>query len=184
MPSGPLPPELVRFLSAPRRAVVGTVRPDGAPATTATWYELVDGSLLLSMTRSSPRHRNVRSDPRISLTVMGDDWYNLVTLRGEVTELRPDAGLADLDALSQRYYGTPYPKRELDCVTAITRIDRWHTWGTPRSRRLTPVSIHCDEPSRAGGPDATQYTSSHSARIGPGRDPAGHQHRAVRVRRR
>lgn len=54
-----------------------------------------------------------------------------MTLLGYVVNTRPDTGLCDLDALSRRYTGEPYGKRQLECVTALVEIDRWHAWGAP-----------------------------------------------------
>jgi hypothetical protein len=42
MPAAPLTPELLAFLAGPRSAVVGTIREDGSPVTTACWYGLED----------------------------------------------------------------------------------------------------------------------------------------------
>jgi PPOX class probable F420-dependent enzyme len=136
MPHAPLPPDLQRFVRAPRPAVVGTVRPDGSPATTATWYEWNDdGTVLLSIVAGSPRLRNLRNDPRLSLTVLGKSWYHHVTLLGRVVELRDDPALADLDRMSRRYFGKRYPKRELECVSAVMEVERWHSFGDPGSQR-------------------------------------------------
>lgn len=132
MPNGPLPAPLAEFLSIPRPAVIGTVRPNGTPTTTPTWYEWNDGSVLLSMVAGSPREQNVRANPSVALTVLGDDWYDHVSLRGPVVEIRPDEGLVDLDRLSYAYWGEPYTKRELVCVSVIVEVQRWHAWGAPR----------------------------------------------------
>jgi PPOX class probable F420-dependent enzyme len=131
MPAAPLPPELERFVSAPRPAVVATVRPDGTPVTTAVWYGLEDRRLLLSMGAGSPRAHNLRNDPRVALTILGDSWYDHVSILGRVSELRDDPELVDLDRLSVRYGGEPYPERDIRCVSAIVEIERWHTWGKP-----------------------------------------------------
>src|SRR3712207_2493271 len=129
MPRGPLPPELVDFLRPARPAVVSTVRPDGTPATTATWYDWDDGRLLLSMTAGSPRTRDVRASRSLALPVLGKDWDERGAVSGPVVRRRDEAGLADLDRLSLRYWGTPYPKRELRCVTALVEVASWHSWG-------------------------------------------------------
>jgi PPOX class probable F420-dependent enzyme len=134
VPAAPLPPDLLAFLRKPREAVVGTVRTDGAPVTTACWYGLEeDGRLLLTMTRDSFRLRHLRADPRVALTVLGDDWYNQLSLLGHVVELREgrETAMADIDALSEAYLGEPYEDRGYDGVTALVEIDRWHTWGDP-----------------------------------------------------
>jgi PPOX class probable F420-dependent enzyme len=133
MPKAPLPPDLERFVAAPRAAVVGTVRPDGSPVTTAVWYGLEDGRVLLSMDADGPRVRNLRNNPRVALTILGESWYDHVSLLGTVVEIRDDPDLADLDRLSVRYDGVPYPDRDLRCVSVLFEIERWHTWGSPGS---------------------------------------------------
>ena len=135
MPKAPLPPELERFVRAPHPAVVATVRPDGSPATTATWYDWDDGRVLLSIVASSPRARNLRNDPRLSLTILAKSWYHHVSLLGRVIELRDDPELADLDRLSLRYFGKRYPNRELRCISAVMEVERWHSFGDPGAKK-------------------------------------------------
>ena len=132
MPAAPLPPELRAFLADPRRAVVGTVRDDGSPVTTACWYgPQEDGRILLSMDRDSHRLRHLRGEPRIALTVLGNDWYNQLSLLGRAVEIREDLDLVDIDALSQRYLEEPYEDRSYNGVSVLVEIERWHTWGDP-----------------------------------------------------
>ena len=132
MPGAPLPAELVRFLNAPRPAVVGTVRDDGSPVTTACWFGLQeDGRILLTMDRDSHRLRHLREEPRIALTVLGEDWYNQLSVLGRAVEIREDPDLTDIDALSHRYLGEPYEDRYYNGISVLVEIDRWHTWGDP-----------------------------------------------------
>jgi len=138
MGKAPIPAELEPFVQAPRPAVVGTVRPDGTPATAATWYGWEDGHLVLSMVAKGARARNLHNQPGVSLTILGESWYDHVTLLGRVVELRDDWRLVDLDQLSTRYTGDRYPKRELRCVTAIVAIERWHSWGDPAAQGSPP----------------------------------------------
>jgi PPOX class probable F420-dependent enzyme len=132
MPAAPLPSALRAFLAGPRSAVVGTVRGDGSPVTTACWYGLEeDGRILLTMDRDSHRLRHLRSEPRLALTVLGDDWYNQLSLLGRVVEMREDPELADIDALSHRYLGEPYEDRSYNGMSVLFEVERWHTWGDP-----------------------------------------------------
>ena len=131
MPRAPLPPELESFLAGPNPAVVATVRPDGSPVSTATWYEWQDGSVLLSMGAAGPRLRNLRHDPRLALTVLGESFYDHVSLLGRVVEIRDDTDLEDIDRLSLRYLGETYDDREYVGASVVARVDRWHTWGSP-----------------------------------------------------
>jgi hypothetical protein len=132
MPSAPLPPPLLAFLASSRPAVVGTVRSEAVPVTTACWYGLEpDGRVLLTMDRDSFRLRHLRANPHIALTVLGADWYNQLSLLGRAVEFREDPDLADIDRLSQHYLGEPYEDRAYAGITVLVEIDRYHTWGDP-----------------------------------------------------
>jgi PPOX class probable F420-dependent enzyme len=132
LPAAPLPPELAAFLARPRAAVVGTVRDDGSPVTTACWYGVQDdGRILLTMDRDSHRLRHLRGNPGVALTVLGDDWYNQLSILGRAVEFRDDTDLAEIDALSQRYLAEPYENRDYRGVSVLVEVERWHTWGDP-----------------------------------------------------
>jgi PPOX class probable F420-dependent enzyme len=132
MPRGPLPPRLETFLSAPHPAVVAVAGHDGQPVSAATWYLYDHGHVLLSMSRDGLRHRHMRADPRISLTVLADDWYSQVTVIGQVVELRDDTDLADIDRISLLYRGQLYRRRDEVLVTAEAAVERWFTYGEPK----------------------------------------------------
>jgi PPOX class probable F420-dependent enzyme len=131
MPKAPLPAELERFVQAARPAVLGVVRPDGTPVTTPIWYDWEDGLLLTSMSSDGPRLRHVRNDPRVALTILGDSWYDHVSIGGRLVTLRKDAQLVDADRLSIRYKGRPWPHRQDRITTGLIEITVWHTWGNP-----------------------------------------------------
>ncbi|GGZ27548.1 PPOX class F420-dependent oxidoreductase [Streptomyces nitrosporeus] len=130
MSKPPLPPEAVELLLRPNPCVMATVRSDGAPVSTPTWYVWDDGRVLISMDEGRVRLKHVRNDPRVTLTVLDEkNWYTHVTLIGRVTEMREDEGLTDIDRLSAHYTGNRYPDRERPRVSAWIEIDRWHGWG-------------------------------------------------------
>ena len=124
----PLPSELERFLEQPRIAVLATVRRDGTPATTACWYDLQDGKLLITMYANAHRLANIRHRPHVAMTIVGEDPYQHVSLSGSVVELWEDPDLKVMDRLSMRYMGEPWEERE-PCVSALVEIGRWHTYG-------------------------------------------------------
>ncbi|MEV7792090.1 PPOX class F420-dependent oxidoreductase [Streptomyces sp. NPDC087512] len=131
MSKPPLPPEAVDLLRRPNPCVMATLRQDGAPVSTPTWYLWEDdGRVLISLDEGRVRLGHLRRDPRVTLTVLdGDDWYTHVTLIGRVTETRDDEGLADIDRLSAQYTGKPYPDRVRARVSAWIEVERWHGWG-------------------------------------------------------
>lgn len=129
MPSTPVPPEIDAFLARANPAVVGTVRPDGAPHTAATWYDWEDGRVLLNMEDTRVRLGYLRANPQVSLTVLEDgNWYHQVTLTGTVVSIEEDVDLADIDRLALRYTGKPYRKRDRPRFSAWVQPERWHAW--------------------------------------------------------
>lgn len=130
MSTPPLPAEAVALLERPNPAVIATVRKDGAPVTTATWYLWEDGRVLVNMDEGRVRLKHLRNDPRVSLTVLADDdWSTHVTLLGTVVEMSDDVGLADIDRIATHYTGRAYPRRDRARVSAWIEVDRWHGWG-------------------------------------------------------
>jgi PPOX class probable F420-dependent enzyme len=123
-----LPSDLERFLAEPRIAVLATVRRDGTPATTACWYDLEVGKVLITMYADAHRLPNIRHNPHVAMTIIGDDPYQHVSLAGPVVETWDDPDLKIMDRLSMRYMGEPWQERK-PCVSALIEIERWHTYG-------------------------------------------------------
>ncbi|MGY1438605.1 PPOX class F420-dependent oxidoreductase [Streptomyces reniochalinae] len=131
MSKPPLTDAAVAMLSEPNPCVITTLRSDGQPVSTATWYLWDDGRVLVNMDEGRKRLSHMRNDPRVTLTVLGkDDWYTHISLIGRVEELRADEGLTDIDRLAQHYLGQQYPDRERPRVSAWIAVERWHGWGS------------------------------------------------------
>lgn len=134
MPTPPLPEQLDELLAKPNPAVISTLRGDGQPVSVATWYLWEDGRILVNMDEGRKRLEHIRTDPRVTLTVLdAADWYTHVSLIGKVTELADDDGLVGIDRLATHYNGKPYPVRDRNRVNAWIEVDRWHGWGTAAS---------------------------------------------------
>jgi PPOX class probable F420-dependent enzyme len=130
MPKPPLPPEAVELLRRPNPCVMATLRADGTPVSTATWYLWDDGRVLVNLDGSRVRLKHLRRDPRVSLTILdNDNWGTHVSLIGRVAELVDDEDLADIDRIATHYIGNPYPNREQPRVSAWIEVERWHVWG-------------------------------------------------------
>jgi PPOX class probable F420-dependent enzyme len=135
MPKMPMPERVVDLLRLPNPAVMATVAADGRPVTVATWYLLEDdGRILLGLDAKRARLKHLRADPRISLTVLAQNWYTHVSLQGRVGSITDDVSLRDIDRLSRHYTGNPYPNRERLRVSTHMVIERWHGWGELREQ--------------------------------------------------
>jgi PPOX class probable F420-dependent enzyme len=128
----PLPETAVAMLRKPNPSVITTLRSDGQPVSTATWYLWEDdGRVLINMDEGRVRLRHLRNDPRVTLTVLDDgDWYTHISIIGRVTEISADTGLAGIDRLSRHYQNRDYPRRERERFNAWIEVDRWHGWGS------------------------------------------------------
>lgn len=130
MSKPPLPEEVVALLAKANPAVMATVRPDGQPVSTATWYLWDDGRVLLTLDEGRARLNHLRNDPRMTLTVLDEaDWYSHVSIIGRACDIREDKGLVEADRVSRHYLGRPYAIRDRRRVSVWIEIDRWHGWG-------------------------------------------------------
>jgi PPOX class probable F420-dependent enzyme len=129
MPKPPLPSALVDFLKQANPSVIGSVQPDGSPHTAATWYLWDDGRVLVNMAATRKRLDNMRADPHVSLTVLGQsNWYRQITLIGRIAEIADDADLDGIDRLSTQYTGEPYARREQKRVNGWIEVESWYAW--------------------------------------------------------
>jgi PPOX class probable F420-dependent enzyme len=133
MPKPPLPDELLEVLPKPNPAIIGSVQPDGAPNTVATWYLWEDGRALVNMDASRRRLEYLRREPRVSLTVLdGESWYRHITLHGRIS-LQDDPDLADIDRISKHYMGSAYSNRDDPRVSGWIEVETWHAWNGGRT---------------------------------------------------
>jgi PPOX class probable F420-dependent enzyme len=120
----------VALLCKPNPAVITTLRRDGQPVSTATWYLWEKGRVLVNMDEARKRLAHMRNDPRVALDVLDEgDWYTHLGITGHVEEMRADAGLADIDRLARHYTGKPFRQRDRRRISAWIAVDGWHGWG-------------------------------------------------------
>lgn len=107
--------------------------------TVATWYDWQDGRILVNMRDVRSRLRWMRANPRVSLTVLGEDWYRHVSLFGSVIKIIDDVTLADIDRLSRRYTGKPFANRAAKRVSAWIEPKGWHGWDDEGELSSSPI---------------------------------------------
>jgi PPOX class probable F420-dependent enzyme len=91
-------------------AAVTTLLPDGTPQTQPMWVDADDEHLLLNTEVHRQKFKNIRRDPRITVTVWDSgNPYEYAELRGEIvdTVTGPEAR-AHIDQLAQKYTGHDY----------------------------------------------------------------------------
>jgi len=107
-----VPDDLLDLVTTDRVGHVSSIRLDGGIATHIMWIDWDGEHLLTSSPVGSRKGDNWRRDPHTSVSVVdGDDPWRFVSIRGQVTEIRPDDDLEFIDKMSLRYTGAPYFRR-------------------------------------------------------------------------
>ena len=115
-----LDPKVLALLSRPNFAHLATLMPDGSPNVTPVWIGVQEDRILIGSGESSLKIRNLRRDPRLSLSVIDfHDPYEEVQIRGRVVEFREDSNFKIMDEISQKYIGKEFPFRNPEGRVAL-----------------------------------------------------------------
>ena len=118
----PLSDAVLALLDARNYAVLATINPDGSPHTSVMWVGRDGNDLLFSTVEGRVKHRNMRRDPRVSVTVIDSaDPENYVELRGRVS-MSPDVGRALDTQLSWKYDGRDPDEDRPGAVRVVVRM--------------------------------------------------------------
>src|SRR5574337_1626648 len=102
-----------RVLDAPNFAHLATLNTNGAPRVEPVWIGREGDRVLIATDMRTHKGRNMQHDARVAISVVDfSNPYEQVLIRGRVVEVRSDDDLRGLDALSQKYLGTPFPRRK------------------------------------------------------------------------
>jgi PPOX class probable F420-dependent enzyme len=134
-------PESARaVIESGRLAHLVTVNADGSPHVTIVWVGLDGGDIVIGKLAVDQKVRNIRRDPRVSLSIEADgeqygmQHYLVVEGTARVTEGGAPALLKDL---AQRYIGPgtefppmPNPPEGLIIRISPTKVRGMGPWGT------------------------------------------------------
>ncbi|MEU5694696.1 PPOX class F420-dependent oxidoreductase [Actinosynnema sp. NPDC020468] len=103
-------------------ATISTVNADGSPHSAVMWITRDGEDLLFSTLQGRKKERNLRRDPRVSVSVWDQDGpESYAELRGTVT-ITEDEGGAVKDALAHKYTGKPFPEEAPGSVRVVLRV--------------------------------------------------------------
>ena len=97
-------------------AHLATVMKDGSPQVSAVWIAMRGDKILINTAEGRLKTRNMRRDPRVAISIAGqDDAYKRTHIRGRVVEMTHDGADDDIDMLSAKYTGNQsYANRRAD----------------------------------------------------------------------
>ena len=118
----PLGDAALALLDGRNYAVLATINPDGSPQTSVMWVGRDGNDLLFSTVEGRVKHRNMRRDPRVSVTVIdSSDPENYVEFRGRVS-MTPDVGRQFDTQLSWKYDGKDPGEDRPGAVRVVVRM--------------------------------------------------------------
>ncbi len=85
---------------------IATINLDGSPQLTPVWGNYYDDHILINTAEGRVKHKNVKKDPRVAISVVdNDNPLNMTTIRGKVIEIIPDYDYLHINKLTKQYMG-------------------------------------------------------------------------------
>jgi PPOX class probable F420-dependent enzyme len=84
--------------------------PDGSPQMTRTWADTDGEHVVINTVHGHQKVKNVERDPRVAVNVCDlSSPSRYYAIRGQVVAITTEGAAEHIEALAQRYLGTPYP---------------------------------------------------------------------------
>ena len=113
-----IPEQVKTFLEKPNFAVLATHTQSGGIQATPVWFLQDGGEILINTSAGRKKLGNMEANPRVTLVIVDrENPYRYVQIQGRVREFDKEHGPRDIDRLSQRYHGKPYPYSGGDAPT-------------------------------------------------------------------
>ena len=109
-----LPEAAKKLLDEPQLAHFVTLMKDGSPQVTPVWVTHDGNNVIVNTAEGRQKPRNLRRDPRVAVSVVDkNNPFRYVLVRGRVANIvGGEEAWQSIEALSQKYNGRPYPRRE------------------------------------------------------------------------
>ncbi|WP_246281666.1 PPOX class F420-dependent oxidoreductase [Fodinicola acaciae] len=120
-----------KLLDGKNFATIATLNADGSPQTSVMWVKRDGDSVLFSTRADRQKARNLRRDPRLSLSVFDpENPYRYVEIRGRA-ELTDDPDKTLPRELSHKYVDADPPYEPAELLRVIVRVvpDKVITFG-------------------------------------------------------
>jgi PPOX class probable F420-dependent enzyme len=118
-------PRIREFFEGKNFAFLSSLMKDGSPHVTPTWVDIEDDNILINTALGRIKQTNISRDPRIALSIIHqDNQYEMVTIRGKVTEqITGDVAEKHIDKLARKYINQDkYPRRSRNEQRVILKI--------------------------------------------------------------
>jgi PPOX class probable F420-dependent enzyme len=102
--------------------VIATINADGSVQTSVVWAKRDGDAVLFATVRGRLKERNMRRDPRVSLSVFDlEDPLKYVEIRGRA-EITEEGGRELINELSHKYDGKDFRTEPPEVVRVVVRV--------------------------------------------------------------
>jgi PPOX class probable F420-dependent enzyme len=110
-------------------ANLATLMPDGRPQVTPVWIDYDGGRLIVNTAKGRQKDRNMRRDPRVSLSIVDpDNPYRYLEVRGKVSDITENGASAHIDKMAKKYLDKDkYPYAQPGEVRVMYKITPEHS---------------------------------------------------------
>lgn len=116
--------DIKKLAHGPNFGTITTLLPSGTAMTHVTWVDADDECVTVNTEVHRQKYKNVERDPRCTVTVIDhENPYRYAEVRGRVIEtITGDEARKNIDDLSLKYGGNPYPAEAITTERVILRI--------------------------------------------------------------
>jgi PPOX class probable F420-dependent enzyme len=131
MPDAKIPDKYRDLFNKRAFASLGTIMANGEIQVTPVWVDIDNGSVLFNSARGRVKDRNIRRDPRVTLTLIDpDNPYRYMEVRGRVVDITEKGADQHINKLAKKYLGVDkYPYAQPGEVRVLYRVKPEHVHG-------------------------------------------------------
>jgi PPOX class probable F420-dependent enzyme len=108
-------------------AHVATIGPHGEPQSTPVWFDTDGERLLISLTKTRQKYKNLQADRRVAVSITDpENPYHSLELRGTAS-FTDDPDKAFINRLSNKYLGKDYPWNQPGDERVVVAIEPHHS---------------------------------------------------------
>jgi len=128
MPDATIPEKYRDLFNKRAFASLATLMPNGDVQVTPVWVDAENGNVIFNSARGRLKDKNVRRDPRVTLTLIDpDNPYRYLEVRGRVVDITEKDADQHIDKLAKKYLGVDkYPYAKPGEVRVLYRVKPEH----------------------------------------------------------
>ncbi len=128
MPDATIPEKYRDLFNKRAFASLATLMPNGDVQVTPVWVDAENGNVIFNSARGRVKDKNVRRDPRVTLTLIDpDNPYRYLEVRGRVVDITEKGADQHIDKLAKKYLGVDkYPYAKPGEVRVLYRVKPEH----------------------------------------------------------